>query len=251
MPFDSPFVYVYIASAAVLGGLVRGFSGFGASTAYMPIASSVVTPVIATPALLLSDLISSTSLLRGALGKVCWADLRPLFLGAFVGFPLGLDLLTRMDPTVVRWVASAIILTSLGVIASGWKYRGAPSRRLEVGIGFVSGVLSGIAQIGNPPIVVYWLGLDMEPDRMRANLIVYFTVLTMVGILVFVLKGLLTSFVLLIAAVTLPGYAFGMWLGNKLFPLASRETFRKVSFVMIIAAILISSPATDTWFNRR
>ena len=251
MPFDSPLVYVYIACAALLGGLVRGFSGFGASTAFMPIASSVVTPVVATPALLLSDLISSTSLLRGALGKVCWADLRPLFLGAFVGFPLGLDLLTRMDPTVVRWFASANILTSLGVIASGWKYRGPPSWRLEVGIGFISGLLSGIAQIGNPPIVVYWLGLDMEPDRMRANLIVYFTILTMVGILVFVLKGLLTSFVLLIAAVTLPGYAFGMWLGNKLFPLASRATFRKVSFVMISVAIVISLPAADIWFNRR
>ena len=86
---------------------------------------------------------------------------------------------------------------------------------------------------------------------MRANLIVYFTILTMVGILVFVLKGLLTSFVLLIAAVTLPGYAFGMWLGNKLFPLASRATFRKVSFVMISVAIVISLPAADIWFNRR
>lgn len=250
MPVD-PLLCLYISCAAILGGMVRGFSGFGAATVFMPVASSIVTPVVATPALLLSDLVSSTVLLRSALGKCCWSDLKPLFLGAFIGFPLGLELLIRTDPTVVRWGASVIIITSLAVIASGWQYRGPPSRILEVGIGFISGILSGIAQIGNPPIVVYWLGLDMPADRMRANLIVYFTILTMIGILVFALKGLLSSFVLLIAAIALPGYALGMWVGNKLFPLASRSTFRKVSFALVSVAIVFGSPAADPWFGRR
>ena len=40
---DIPLLYLYIVGAAVLGGMVRGFSGFGAATAYMPIASSVVS----------------------------------------------------------------------------------------------------------------------------------------------------------------------------------------------------------------
>ena len=50
MPVD-PLLCLYISCAAVLGGMVRGFSGFGAATVFMPIASSVVTPLVATPAL--------------------------------------------------------------------------------------------------------------------------------------------------------------------------------------------------------
>lgn len=249
--FTDPLLYLYICFGAALGGIVRGFSGFGAATVYMPIASSVVTPAVAVPALLLSDLPSSATFLREALHKVCWADLRPLFLGAFFGFPLGLELLLRADPIAVRWVASIVILTSLAIIASGWRYRGPSSRLLEVGIGLISGVLAGIAQIGNPPIVVYWLGRDMPPERLRANLIVYFTILTIVGLLVFASKGLLSSSVLAIAAATLPGYALGMWLGKRLFHLAPPALFRKVSMAIVCCAILVSLPATDTWFNRR
>ncbi len=249
--FDESLLYIYICFGAALGGIVRGFSGFGAATVYMPIASSVVTPSIAAPALLLCDLPSSLAFLRDALHNVRADDLKPLFLGAFVGFPLGLELLVRTDPVVVRWIASAVILSSMVIIASGWRYRGPSSRLLEVGIGLISGILAGIAQIGNPPIVVYWLGRDMPPERVRANLIVYFTVLTVIGITVFALKGLLTSFVLTIAAVTLPGYALGMWLGKRLFHMAPKAAFRKISMVVVFCAILLSLPVTDAWFSRR
>jgi|LNFM01.2.fsa_nt_gb uncharacterized membrane protein YfcA len=249
--FDETLLYLYISGGAVLAGSVRGFSGFGAATVYMPIASSVVTPAIAAPALLFCDFLASMALLRDAIQKARAEDLKPLFLGAFFGFPLGLELLVRTDPIVVRWIASAVILTSLATIASGWRYRGPSSRWLEVCIGLISGALAGIAQIGNPPIVVYWLGRDMPPERVRANLIVYFSILTVVGILFFLLKGLVTGFILAIAAITLPGYALGMWLGKRLFELAPQVAFRRVSIAVVCCAILVSLPITDTWFNRR
>jgi uncharacterized membrane protein YfcA len=246
-----PFSAIFVCVGAVLGGMVRGFSGFGAATVYMPIASSVVTPAVAAPSLLLSDLPSSLAFLREALQKMCWRDLKPLLLGAFVGFPIGIDLLVRTDPIVVRWVASLVILTSLAIVASGWRYRGPSSRLLEVGVGFVSGILAGVAQIGNPPIVVYWLGRDMAPERLRANLIVYFTILTVIGIVVFATKGLLTYTVLLIVAITLPSYALGMWLGKTIFHLAPRTAFRGISMIIVLCAVVFCLPATDAWFNRR
>lgn len=42
--------------AALLAGLARGFSGFGAAMIYVPIASASLGPVVAMPVLLIADL---------------------------------------------------------------------------------------------------------------------------------------------------------------------------------------------------
>jgi uncharacterized protein len=248
---DHFLMYLAVAVAAALGGMSRGFSGFGAAMVFMPVASAVLTPVVATPVLLLTDLISSSLLLRGALAKFSWREVKWIMLGALLGFPLGLEILTRSDPISVRWAASAIILASLIFIASGWRYRGHRTMPLTVGVGVISGAMSGIAQIGNPPILAYWLGVDMPPERMRANLIVYFTVLTMTGVAVFAMKGLMTIEVLGLVAAALPAYAFGMWSGNRVFPLASKSTFRGIALALIVTSIITGLPVLDHWLHRK
>lgn len=246
---DQLHVYLFIAAAATLGGLSRGFSGFGAAMVFMPLASAVLTPVVATPVLLLTDLIASSVVLRSALAKFYWRDLRLILGGALVGFPLGIEILTRSDPIVVRWTASIIMLASLAFLASGWRYRGPRSPSVESGVGLVSGTMSGVAQIGNPPIVAYWLGTDMPVERMRPNLIIYFSILTVIGVVIFLIKGLLNISILGFVCVSLPGYLLGMSAGNRLFPLASQATFKKIAFVLIVASIVTGLPVLDRWLR--
>lgn len=252
MPYASePFhIYVLVAVAATMGGLSRGFSGFGSAMVFMPIASATLTPIVATPVLLLTDIVSSSLLLRGALKQFCWQDVRWVLAGALIGFPLGLEILTRSDPVVVRWTASVIILASLAFLASGWRYRGPQTMPLTMGIGLASGTMGGVAQIGNPPIVAYWLGTEMPAQRMRANLIVYFSALTVVGIAIFASKGLITWKVAGLAAAALPGYILGMWTGNRVFRLASQSTFRRIAFVLIVASVVGGLPLLDPWLRR-
>ena len=240
-----------IAAVALLAGMARGFSGFGAAMLFMPLASSMLTPVVATPVLLLTDLVSSSLVLRKALREFCWIDVRSIFIGALLGFPLGLEILTRSDPISVRWMASGIILASLVFIASGWRYRGPRSVPLTLGIGVLSGTMSGVAQIGNPPVVAYWLGAEMPAARMRSNLIVYFSMLTVLGVGIFAAKGLLTVRVIGLAAAAVPSYALGMWIGNRLFPFASERVFRSITFGLIVLAVITGLPALDTLLNRR
>jgi len=246
---DNYLAYLLVALAATFGGMSRGFSGFGAAMVFMPIASAILTPIIATPVILLTDLISSSVVLRGAFKQFWWKDVKWILLGAFLGFPLGLEILTRSDPVAVRWTASVIILASLVFIASGWRYRGPPTTHLSVGVGVVSGTMSGVAQIGNPPIVAYWLGMEMPTQRLRANLIVYFTILTMIGIIIFATKGLMTLNVIGLTCVALPGYMIGMWTGSRLFHLASPATFRRIACALIVASIVVGSPVFDDWLR--
>ncbi len=248
--FADYHLFLFVAAAATLGGLSRGFSGFGAAMVFMPVASAVLTPVVATPVLLLTDMISSSLVLRGALKQFSWRDLKWILAGALIGFPLGLEILTRSDPVAVRWSASLIMLASLVFIASGWRYRGPQLRSVKASVGLLSGTMSGVAQIGNPPVIAYWLGTDMPAERMRANMIVYFSILTVIGAAIFLVKGLLTLEILALVAVALPGYFLGMSAGNRLASLASPGTFRKIAFALIVTSIIVGLPVLDGWLRR-
>ena len=50
---------------------------------------------------------------------------------------------------------------------------------------------------------------------------------------------------MLLAALTAPGYALGMFLGTRMFRLASERGFRRACYVLIAAAAIVSLPALD------
>ncbi len=73
--------------------------------------------------------------------------------------------------------------------------------------------------------------------------------LTVIGVSIFAMKGLMTINVIGFACATLPGYMFGMWAGNRVFPLASQETFRRIAFALIMTSIITGLPIFDHWFR--
>jgi uncharacterized membrane protein YfcA len=52
--------------------------------------------------------------------------------------------------------------------------------------------------------------------------------------------------VLLLATLTAPFYALGMYLGTRMFGLTSERLFRRICLVLIAAAALVSLPVFDT-----
>ncbi len=245
IPYElAPYALLTLV-AGFLAGLARGFSGFGAAMVFVPIASAVLGPVVATPVLLLADAATSSPLILRAFRDCHWPDVRRIGVGAAVGFPIGAHILTATDPITVRWAVTILIFLSLAVLVSGWRYTGPKSRPVAAGVGCISGLMSGLAQIGGPPVVVYWLSHEMDTARVRANLIAYFFFLMSFGLLIFALKGLLPAKVFWLAAATAPGYAFGVAIGTRMFPLASAATFRRIAIALVALAAIAGNPALD------
>lgn len=237
--------------AALLAGLARGFSGFGAAMIFVPIASAALGPVVAMPVLLLADVVTSSPLLRRAFLACSWPQVWRVAAGALVGLPIGNQVLTASDPIAVRWAVTVLILVSLVVMLSGWRFTAAQqaSRRFGAGVGLLSGLMSGLAQIGGPPVVMYWLGAEGDIARMRANLIAYFALLMWTALAIFALKGLLSLDVLWLAAAAAPSYALGMAVGSGLFGLASADTFRRIAIALVALATLLGIPALDPYLR--
>ncbi len=237
------------AVAALLAGLARGFSGFGAALVFVPVASATLGPVIAVPVLLIADVIVSSTVIRRALRACSWPQVRSVSIGALVGLPIGNQVLTATDPVVVRWAVTLLIFASLVMMVSGWRYSGERTPAVNAGVGVVSGLMSGLAQIGGPPAVVYWMSADNDIARTRANLIAYFAVLMWTSLAIFIVRGLISTNVVWLGLAAAPSYALGMYAGTRMFGLASPDTFRRIAVGLVAVATILSVPALDPYLR--
>src|SRR5437763_4880944 len=146
---------IAICAIAFISGTARGFSGFGSALIFMPLASSIAAPRLVAALLLIIDFIAAAPLVPNAWKKADRKATAVMVLGALVGVPVGTYFLSRLEPVTTRWIISAFVLALLLLLLSGWRFRGEDYPAIAIGIGGLSGLCSGLAQTGGPPILCY------------------------------------------------------------------------------------------------
>jgi uncharacterized protein len=241
-PDVDTFTLGLLMLAALVAGMARGFSGFGAALIFVPLAGALVGPKLAAPILVIIDGIFASFLIPSAWKLGDRRDIALMFLGAIVGVPVGTAILTLFAPLTLRWLIAGMATAMLLLLLSGWRYRGRPHAMATVSVGAISGLFSGIAQIGGPPVVSYWLGTDTAHAKLRANIILYFAASTVLSLATYLWGGLLSLQVLKFALFTGPAYGLGMLAGTRMFGLASPAIFRTISLALIAFAVVVSLP---------
>jgi uncharacterized membrane protein YfcA len=234
-----------LIAAALIAGLARGFSGFGAALIFMPVASALIGPRLAAPVILLIDAVTTLGLVPDAFRRADKREVAVMSLGALVGVPSGVYLLTHLDPLTIRWAIIAICAGLFVLLISGWRYHGQPKAPLTVGVGALSGLFSGASQVGGPPVIAYWLGGAIPANIVRANIVLYFEVSTALTIINFFAGGLFVPTLIPLCLMTAPAYGFGLWGGARLFGVASEATFRRICLTLIALAVVIGLPLLD------
>jgi uncharacterized membrane protein YfcA len=165
-----------------------------------------------------------------------------MFLGALIGIPIGTIILRNFDPLTLRWMIACMATAMFLLILSGWRYHGRPHPSATIAVGAISGLFGGIAQIGGPPVVSYLLGTGREPQRLRANIILFFAASGLLASLTYLWGGLLSEAVVKLSIVTGPAYGIGTFFGTHMFGLASPAVFRAASLALIALAVVVSLP---------
>ena len=239
---QSTSVLAMLALTALAAGLSRGFSGFGAALIFIPVAARLVGPQLASATLPIIDVVLAAPLIKPAWSLASRPAVLLMMFGALVGIPLGTVVLALADPLLLRWLIVGLAAAMLLLLLSGWRYHGRPHGSLTVAVGAISGLFSGIAQIGGPPVVANWLGGETRADATRASIILFFAAGNFIGIASYWVGGLMTREVFLLALVSAPSYGLGLWVGSKLFGHASDATFRRVALGLIALAIILGLP---------
>jgi uncharacterized membrane protein YfcA len=247
LPGHSPAQLAFLFVAAMIAGLARGFSGFGAALIFIPLASAAVGPKIAPALLLVIDGVMTVGMVPEGWRRANRREVFTMVIGALVGVPAGTLALSLLPSVTLRWIISGVVLCLLIFLISGWRYHGRPKAPLTIGVGALAGLFGGAAQMSGPPVVAYWLGGAIQPLTVRANIILYFALSTLISATSYIVGGLLTPEVLLMALIAAPGYGLGLVAGSRLFGVASDTTFRRICFCLIAAAALFGLPLFDTF----
>ena len=216
----------WLATAAVLAGLVRGFSGFGAAMIFLPLAGMAVRPEVAVPLLFVADNLATLHITLPSFRRCCWAEILPLAAGATLTIPLGVAVLVAADPQTMRWAISLLILVAAGVLASGWRLQKALPLYGTAAVGGLAGLAGGAASLYGPPLILFWLGGRSGAAQVRDNIYAVFGLLSVAAGITQWLHGLLTLEVLQVAVLLLPVYVLGTLAGARLFRRASDAQYR-------------------------
>lgn len=240
-----------IAAAVIsaLSGLVRGFSGFGSALIYIPLISAVYEPRIAAATLLLIDFISSAPFSMREFPRCSWREVAPIAVVAAAMTPIGAFALLLADPIALRWVISALVLILLAVLASGWRYQGRPTLPLMAGVGALAGLGSGAVQIAGPPVIIFWLGGRQDARTVRANFMVFFTLMSAASCMAYLAQGIITADILVLTPCLGLPFMLSLWVGVRFFHSASDTTYRRIAYGIVALAALVSLPLFDAFFR--
>ena len=230
-----------IAVAAVLlAGVVRGFSGFGAAMIMVPVLAALYGPVRAVPIALLLEMAVSLPLVPPAVRLVDWKRISLLLVSAGVAIPLGVWALRTLDEAVTRYILSAIVISAVILLASGFRYAGRPGIAPTIATGMASGAMNGLAGMAGPPVVFFYLSGSDGAATSRASFIVYFAVVDLFALAIFALAGAFERDGVLLAALLAAPFVLGGMIGARLFGKASDRFYRLVALT-ILAAIAVGT----------
>lgn len=235
----------WLAAAALAAGLARGFSGFGSALIFIPVAAMILGPRQAAPLFVVVDAIAVALLTPAAWRIADRREVSLLVLGVVIGTPVGTVILISLDALTLRWLICLLILGLLVLIMSGWRFEGRPTSAVTVAVGMLSGVMNGVAAVGGPPVMAYLLGRGVDPVRIRAVFAVFIAAATTMTGVSLAVAGLFGAWLIEPAVVTGPSYLLGVWGGARMFGMASVLTFRRITYGMVMFAVLLGLPLLD------
>lgn len=232
----------WLVFATFLAGMVRGFAGFGTALIYLPIASTVLSPVWAITTLIIMDLVGPLPTVPRAIREGHPRDVLRLAAGLVVTLPLGVAVLLAVSGDVFRVAVSVIAFAMVAALITGWRYRGTVTPPAVYGIGAVSGFLGGAAGIPGPPVILFYMARPLPASVVRATLTLFLLLYDwlMLGMMSF--RGALEWTPVLIGAVLIVPNLLAIQLGAAMFKPEREGVYRRIAYTIIAGAALMGLP---------
>lgn len=224
-----------VVAISFVGGLMFGYTGWGAAMIIMPLLTFLYGPIEALAIVIFGAALVTAQLFPSAARKADWRSLRPLLAAVVIGVPIGSFMLFFFDPTLVRRVIGVFTIGASLLLMSGWLYSG--PRGLVPGAiaGGVAGVISGFVGLGGPALVIYLLSSDEKAAVQRANILIVMTLIVIVIIVSLLVGGGITLQSIYRGLVSGPFQWAGGGVGAWAFAKVPSDIFKKLS----LGALLI------------
>jgi uncharacterized membrane protein YfcA len=226
--------------ATFAGAFVAGLSGFAFGLVAASLWLYFLSPLQTATLIVAFGLIVQGYSVWNLRRSLDWRKLWPYLLGATIGVPVGVTLLTWADPHKLRvGVGLLLIIYSVYAVFRPTLKPTTGGILADASVGFLNGILGGLTGLAGI-LVTIWSGLRGWPkDVQRA-------VFQPVAVFIFALsalwlgaKGTVTHETVKLFLIGLPFLIAGTWLGLKLFGKLNEAAFRK----LVLALLFVSGVA--------
>ena len=227
-----------VAAGALAAAFAQGLSGFAFNLVALGVWLHVLGPKVAGPLGIACSLLSQCFALAQMDRRFRLDLLWPFLVGGLIGAPLGVWLLDYADPKVFRVGVGLLLLAySLFMLfARPMTPVRAGGRLADGGIGFVGGVMGGLAGLSGA-IPTAWCTLrGWGKDMSRAVYQPFNAAIQAVAMVTLLGTGTLTRDVGLYILISVPAMALGVWLGLKAYSRVSEEQFRRLVLWLLFAS---------------
>jgi uncharacterized protein len=163
-----------------------------------------------------------------------------LTLPAVFTVPLGGYLLLTLDPGIARKIISGVVILFSSMLLSGFRYRGTPRVVTSLALGSVVGALLGATSVGAPPVILYLLSGPDPIAVTRANLTIFVTAISVIGLAMLAVAGAITGALAATAMLLTIPFLLSTWLGGKLFGRLSDTGVRQLAFGLMLCIGIVS-----------
>jgi len=225
--------HLLVVGVVTLAGFMRGITGFGGAALMAPLLSAMLGPVQA---------VVTALTLETAAALIMFPDAWPRF-NRRADDPRLRHLLVNVDAFIMRKVIAGVVVVFALALFSGLRYSRAPRPATSLALGGIVGVLLGATSVGAPPVILYLLASSDSHTVIRANLTVFVTAISVIGLIMLSAIGAITVPVAADAGVAVIPFLIATWLGGKLFgkmnELVARRTALSLMLFMGVIGLLV------------
>jgi uncharacterized protein len=229
---------------ALAGGFVSGLAGFGMGLMALGIWLYVLPPSLAVPLVLVCSVIAQSATLPSMWRTFDLTLIWPVVAGGLAGVPIGTMLVARADPQIFRLSVGVLLL--LFPIAlyfqrkpMAFRLGGRPA---DAGIGFVGGILGGLAGLSGPLPILWASVRGWGKEQRRGVFQIFNLAILLTALCLHAAAGMVGPQVAWLTLLVFPGAVIGAWLGARIFHALSDRNFRD-----IVLALLFLSGVVLVW----
>ena len=168
-----------------------------------------------------------------------WKVIFILLLSALPSIPLGVWVLSVSEPELLRRLISLFVLAFAILTATGWQIRKTPNMVTHLFVGGLSGFLTGVAALGGPPIILFFLSLRYPKEVFRSSTLTFLILSSFFALIFYFGNDLITLRHFYIFLLATPIYLISMWFGTSIFKRVSERKFRHIAvFIIMIIALV-------------
>ena len=210
--------------------IVNGALGYGFSSITVPVALLFLTNRVLNPALVLIEVALNAYVLwvnRASVPAVR-ARVTPIIIGLLPGVILGTLVVSRVNPTWLKFATFIVLLPLILIQAAGFRRPIRRERSVGLIFGGGVGVLYSVTTISGPPLAIMLNNQGLAKQEFRAALGLVRLAESAMTAVAYLYAGLFTAESISLIPLILPSILIGVPIGTFIIHHVRPETFRRL-----------------------